>query len=128
MSIFISKKIAIPPHKFSFSCWNRRRGGGGEPPRARRAFSLRRFAASTHTAYFGGNLIRVEIKGCSIAFLREEGGTRSVTEGECVIRILSDKIHSLAFSLTLLRRELPPGGSLSLHSFSHLCLLAQIRV
>jgi len=61
------------------------------------------------------------------AFLREEGGTRqgfpeanemsfggslrSVTEGACVILGLYE-LHCDALSLTRLRRELPPGGSL----------------
>ena len=49
--------------------------------------------------------------GRNIAFLREEGGTRSVTEG---VRVTLDLhyFYRNALSLTRLRRELPPGGSL----------------
>jgi len=46
-----------------------------------------------------------------IAFLREEGGARSVTEGACVTFGLRNHYYN-ALSLTRLRRELPPGGSL----------------
>ena len=46
-----------------------------------------------------------------IAFLREEGGTRSVTEGARVTLVFNKFYHN-ALSLTRLRRELPPGGSL----------------
>ena len=48
------------------------------------------------------------------ASLREGGGTRSVTEGACVVLDLVELYH-YALSLTRLRRELPPGGSLSFH-------------
>ena len=49
--------------------------------------------------------------GRNIAFLREEGGPRSVTEG---VRVTLDLhyFYRNALSLTRLRRELPPGGSL----------------
>ena len=45
------------------------------------------------------------------AFLREEGGTRSVTEGACATLNLC-KFECNALSLSRLRRQLPPGGSL----------------
>ena len=45
------------------------------------------------------------------AFLREEGGTRSVTEGARAI-LNFDFLCYNAFSLSRLRRQLPPGGSL----------------
>ena len=45
------------------------------------------------------------------SLLREGGGTRSVTEGACVTLDLYE-LHCNALSLTRLRRELPPGGSL----------------
>ena len=67
------------------------------------------------------------LSGGNIAFLREEGGTRqgfpeanemsfggslrSVTEGACVTLALN-RFYCNALSLTRLRRELPPGGSL----------------
>ena len=55
---------------------------------------------------------RVEQK----AFLREEGGMRSVTEGACesslflTLTATKRRLHALSFSR--LRRQLPPGGSL----------------
>ena len=51
------------------------------------------------------------LPGGKKTFLREEGGTRSVTEGACAIYEF-DKNYFAARSLTRLRRELPPGGSL----------------
>ena len=51
------------------------------------------------------------LSGGNIAFLREEGGTRSVTEGARVTLVFN-KFYRNALSLTRLRRELPPGGSL----------------
>ena len=45
------------------------------------------------------------------AFLWEEGGTRSVTEGARVTLDLY-RPHCCALSLSRLRRQLPPGGSL----------------
>ena len=45
------------------------------------------------------------------ASLREGGGTRSVTEG-AYGTMTQNSFHRNAFSLTRLRRELPPGGSL----------------
>ena len=45
------------------------------------------------------------------AFLREEGGTRSVTEGARVT-LSFRKFRCIALSLSRLRRQLPPGGSL----------------
>ena len=54
----------------------------------------------------------VLLSGGNIAFLREEGGTRSVTEGARVTLVFN-KFYRNALSLTRLRRELPPGGSLS---------------
>ena len=51
------------------------------------------------------------LSGGNIAFLREEGGTRSVTEGARVTLALH-RFYCNALSLTRLRRELPPGGSL----------------
>ena len=47
------------------------------------------------------------------AFLREEGGTRSVTEGACATLDLHLFFHN-ALSLSRLRRQLPPGGSLGM--------------
>ena len=52
-----------------------------------------------------------ELSGGNIAFLREEGGTRSVTEGACATLTLY-KLYGNEFSLSRLRRQLPPGGSL----------------
>ena len=46
------------------------------------------------------------------ASLREGGGTRSVTEGAYATYMSFDKNYCDALSLTRLRRELPPGGSL----------------
>ena len=51
------------------------------------------------------------LSGGNIAFLREEGGTRSVTEGACET-LAFNKFYHNALSLTRLRRELPPRGSL----------------
>ena len=51
------------------------------------------------------------LSGGNIAFLREEGGTRSVTEGARVT-VVFNKFYRNALSLTRLRRELPHGGSL----------------
>ena len=45
------------------------------------------------------------------ASLREGGGTRSVTEG-AYGTMTQNSFHRNEFSLTRLRRELPPGGSL----------------
>ena len=45
------------------------------------------------------------------ASLREGGGTRSVTEG-AYGTMRQNSFHRNEFSLTRLRRELPPGGSL----------------
>ena len=53
----------------------------------------------------------VLLLGGNIAFLREEVGTRSVTEGARVTLVFN-KFYRNALSLTRLRRELPPGGSL----------------
>ena len=46
------------------------------------------------------------------ASLREGGGTRSVTEG-AYGAMKKKSFHRNAFSLSRLRRQLPPGGSLS---------------
>ena len=59
-----------------------------------------------------------ELSGGNIAFLREEGGTRSVTEGARATLTLY-KLYGNAFSLSRLRLQLTPGGS----HFVHLCLI-----
>ena len=51
------------------------------------------------------------LSGGNIAFLREEGGTRSVTE-EARATLTLYKLYGNAFSLSRLRRQLPPRGSL----------------
>ena len=51
------------------------------------------------------------LSGGNIAFLREEGGTRSVTE-EARATLTLYKLYGNAFSLSRLRRQLSPGGSL----------------
>ena len=61
----------------------------------------------------------ITFRGIEKASLREGGGTRSVTEGACATYEF-DKDYCAALSLTRLRRELPPGGSLF---YVHLCLI-----
>ena len=51
------------------------------------------------------------------AFLREEGGTRSVTEGARAT-LNFDFLCYNAFSLSRLRRQLPPGGSLFMFTYN----------
>ena len=56
-------------------------------------------------------LLLDELSGGNTAFLREEGGTRSVTEGARVTLDLH-YLYRNALSLSRLRRQLPPRGSL----------------
>ena len=98
---------------------------GGSPPSAQQILATRQrvvkiFALLKSNALFN-------------AFLREEGGTRmrdgrSLRAPRFSLALLQLLFPSYALSLSRLRRQLPPGGSLSTkHSALFACLLSPHR-